>query len=290
MILRSIGGDSEKLLFELEKQFGGDLIYVWGGYNHYQDWALDAYFRAISEKKTIICAETPLIGRDLFDKNNKDTYYRVAIGTVSVQHFKNFNLPNIAKEDRLFAILENTSTTLKNWRKDGEHILYAMQVPADSSLRGLDVFAAAQYDLIKIREISERPIIISLHPDLQKDWGMNNFKENSKHFDRFLKVAEFVGANIQIGGSKKALENCWCVVCHTSGFSFDSITEGVPVITLSEGNFMAPICSHNIHDIESPYIPNNEEKMAWLSRVAYCQWTIEEVSNGLVKQHFFNLI
>lgn len=180
------------------------------------------------------------------------------------------------------SILKSTNTTLKNWRTDGEHILYAMQVPTDSSLTGLDIFAAAAYDLIQIRQTTNRPIIISMHPDLQKDWGERNFLQNNQYFKKFQSVVSLVGANLQIGNSKESLENCWCTVCYTSGFGFDSIAEGVPVITLSERSFVAPISEKNLYNIESPFIPTDDQKYAWLSRVAYCQWTIEEIKNGLI--------
>lgn len=290
MILRTIGGNSEVVLQELENQFGTEHLYTWSGYNHYQDWAILAYSKAISEGKKIICAETPLIGRVLFDKDDIKTYFRIGINSVSTQQFSNFNIPTKTSTDRLYSILDATKTTLKSWRKNGEHILYAMQVPADSSLSGLDVFAAAQYDLVQIRQTTNRPIIITLHPDLQKAWGMDNFKKNNQHFERFKAVASVVGAKVQIGGSKAALENCWCTICYTSGFGFDSLAEGVPVITLSQRNFIAPICGSNLYDIENPYIPCEVDKMAWLSRIAYCQWTIEEIKNGLTKDHFLSLV
>lgn len=290
MILRSIGGHSDIVLRELESQFGREHLYTWSGYNHYQDWAIAAYARAIIEKRKVICAETPLIGRDLFDSNNILSYFRVGVDAVSTQQYRNYNLPATIGPDRLESILRNTGTQLKPWRGDGEHILYAMQVPADSSLTGLDIFAAAQYDLIQIRQITTRPIKISLHPDLHKAWGMDNFNQNNQHFKRFKTVAALVGAQLQIGGSKKALENCWCTVCYTSGFGFDSIAEGVPVITLSERSFVAPICSHNLYDIEAPYMPSECQKIEWLSRVAYCQWSIEEIKEGRARDHLGALV
>ena len=290
MILRSIGGNADKVLEELESQLGDNHIYVWGGYNHYQDWAIDVFSKAILEKKIVCCAETPLIGRSLFDANDINSYYRIALDTVSTQQNRNFNLPIAAEPDRLYSILDNTSTSLEPWRKDGEHILYAMQVPADSSLRGLDIFAAAQYDLFQIRQITSRPIRVSLHPDLRKDWGMSNFKENNRHFDRFMKVAEMVGAQVQIGETRKALEGCWCVVCYTSGFGFESLAAGIPVITLNAGNFVAPLCSQTLYDINNPYTAKENEKIYWLSRVAYCQWNMNEIKSGKVRQHFSSLL
>jgi hypothetical protein len=290
MILRTIGGNSEVVLQELKQQFGAEHLYTWSGYNHYQDWAILAYSRAIASGKKIICAETPLIGRDLFDQNDIKTYFRIGINSVSTQQFKNFNIPAKTSVDRLCSILDATKTTIKSWRKNGEHILYAMQVPADSSLSGLDIFAAAQYDLVQIRQITNRPIIITLHPDLQKEWGMDNFKKNNQNFEKFKVVASVVGAKLQIGGSKDALENCWCTVCYTSGFGFDSMAEGVPVITLSQRNFIAPISGNNLYEIDDPHIPSEGEMMDWLSRIAYCQWTIDEIRSGLTKNHLESLL
>lgn len=70
MILRTIGGISDVVLQVLEDVFGPEYIYTWGGFNHHQDWALDAYAKAITENRKVICAETPLIGRNLFNENS----------------------------------------------------------------------------------------------------------------------------------------------------------------------------------------------------------------------------
>lgn len=285
MIIRSIGGLSDIALKALEKSFGQNFLYAWGGFNHHQEWAYTCYAKAIKERKKIICVETPLIGRDMYNEGRLDSYLRIGVNSVSSQNYLNFNLPKYANSNRLDSVLLKVGKKLKPWRTAGDHILYAMQIPADSSLRGLDIFAAAQYDLIEIRQITDRPIIITLHPDLNKTWGINNLINNSQYFNAFKKVVSLVGGSLQIGGSKDALRNCWCTVCHTSGFGFESITEGIPVITLSRTNFIAPICSQSLYDIEDPYIPTNEIKTSWLNILSYCQWNIEEIESGEVLEH-----
>lgn len=289
MILRDIGGHSRDVLQALEAEFGHENFYTWNSYNHGEDWALKSYALAIKERKNIICAETPLIGRSLFNNHDSESYYRIGINIVSSQQFTNFNLPKNVSSDRLHSILENTKTNLKNWRSDGEHIIYAMQVPGDSSLRGLDIFAAAQYDLIQIRQISNRPIIITLHPDLKKGWAQENFKRNNQNFEKFTNVVDLVDAKLQLGGSEEALEGCWCTICYSSGFGFDSLAAGVPVITLSNNSFVAPLCSNSIYEIETPFIPNDCQKYSWLSRVAYCQWRLSEIKSGLFKKHIYSV-
>jgi hypothetical protein len=57
---------------------------------------------------------------------------------------------------------------------------------------------------------------------------------------------------------------------------------GVPVITLSNGSFVRGITSHSLNDIESPWTGD-----IWpeLSRLAYCQWTLDEIKNGKTYEH-----
>ena len=290
MILRDIGGQTSIVLKELQSQLGSDNFYIWNSFNHSEEWAFASYARAVAEKKNLVCAETPLIGRAMFNEGDEESYYRVGINFVSGLHSRSFNLPDSASTDRLHEILQKTGTPLKDWRKDGDHIVYAMQVPADSSLRGLDIFAAAQYDLFQIRQISTRPIVVTLHPDLNKLWGKVRFSKNKQNFENFKKVASAVGAVIQIGGSHDALHGSWCSVCYTSGFAFDSISYGVPVITLSKHNFMSPISSRDLFDIDNPRVADEGEKLSWLSRVAYCQWNLSEIQGGAVRAHFRDYI
>ena len=289
-VLRRNSPRLDKIVEALSTSFGSEYYCIWNNYNHYpfstqQSGYFFAYKKVLSSKKSLLCAETPLIGRHLFDKDDPNCYYRVAFEFVSTFDTKNFRLEGFEPdESRLVSMLSSLEITCSPWRKSGSHILYAMQVPADTSLRGLDVFAAAQYDLLQIRLVSDRPIFITLHPKIfEEAWARDKFEKNKENLLGFLEVAKLVGANLDHGQSSKSLlKDCWCVVCHSSGFGIESILAGVPVITLSNGSFVRGITSHSLNDIESPWTGD-----IWpeLSRLAYCQWTLDEIKNGKTYEH-----
>jgi hypothetical protein len=56
----------------------------------------------------------------------------------------------------------------------------------------------------------------------------------------------------------------------------------VPVITCSEYNFLWPISSHSLEDVENP-IGGDREHL--LYDLAYTQWSVEEISNGKAWEH-----
>ena len=91
---------------------------------------------------------------------------------------------------------------------------------------------------------TDREIVIRDHP------------ENKTELEDYIK-AQF-GHNKQVrysntGTIYEDLKNAHCTVSYTSGSSIDSIVSGVPVITCSEYNFLWPISSHSLEDIENLY-------------------------------------
>lgn len=287
---RSIGiAKAKAAVNELNSTFGNDYLVCWNSFIHIEGWAYNVYDKLFKENKTLICAETPYIGREYFDKQSQHTdatvNVRVGFGDVSTYHPRHFNIKKQYSPERAEMLLKRNDIQLNDWREDGDHILIATQVPNDSSLRGIDIWASLQYDLIKLRQYTNRRIFITLHPEVQKGWGKKRFDDASKHYANFQKVVNMVGAQILTQDSKSLLQNCWAVICYSSGFSFDALVRGIPVITLSNRNFAAPICSHFIEEIENPKMG---DRMEWLSNIAYCEWSIEEIRNGICKEHLLS--
>lgn len=283
MILRSIGGASEKVLYALQEQFGDQYLYSFNSFMPNEEWALDVYQKSLEHQKDIMALETPLIGRTDFknlDWKPRDHYFRIGINYVSAFFYHNYFIPDSASEVRVSKIFKKTRTELKPWRTSGEHVIYAMQIPEDTSLLGLDVFAAAQYDLTMLRRLTERPIYVTLHPGIRRRPKV--IKNNQRFVESFHKIIELSGCEISEKSTHDLFENAWCTVCYTSGTAYESVVSGIPSITLSERSFMRPITSTSWYDVENPITP---DRMPWLSRIAYCQWTLGEVIDGTFKKH-----
>ena len=280
-----------------EKGFGSNYDYMFCNFKHGAGWAQAIMEKNFESGNDLICVETPLIGRSIFEKKNDNSkddsiYYRVSKNYVATFEYKNYNIDpakNYGRE-RLESILEKTGTVLKPQRPSGDHIVYAMQVPTDTSLRGLDVFAAAQYDLITLRQYTGRKIYVSLHPDIRvgptkKEWAYKCFEQSMQNWGMFERTMKLVGAEMCTESTHKYFDDCHAVVCYTSGVGFEALAEGVPVITLSPNSFVRPITNHSLCDIEDLNFYDRED---WLSKIAYCQWNVNEIESGLCRKHLLN--
>jgi hypothetical protein len=284
MILRKIGGESDIVLEELERNFGNRYVYSFNSFISGEDWAINLYQKSLELKKDIMSVETPLIGRNEFkyssERGTPELYYRIGMNYVSSFFYHNYFIPDEASPDRLFDIFKKTSTEMKPWRKNGDHIIYAMQIPEDTSLLGLDVFSAAQYDLTMLRKLTDRPIYVSLHPGCARRPKV--MERNQRFLDSFYRVVEITNSKIVDVPTHELYDGAWCTVCYTSGTGYDSIIAGIPAVTLSERSFVRPITSTSWYDVISPKMP---DRLPWLSKIAYCQWTLSEVRNGIFKEH-----
>lgn len=293
MILRTIGNAvAREATTALANQFPDSFV-VWNSFIHVETWAFDAYEKYLKSGKRLVCAETPYIGRDRFDNGKgypvDDVPVRVGLGDVSTYHPKHFNIKEQKSYDRLDMMKDKYNFSIAPWRSDGDHILVATQVPNDSSLRGIDIWSSLQYDLIKLRESTNRPIIIRPHPVIESEgWAKQRFNQSTQNYSNFLKVADMVGATIETRkSSKELLDGCWAVVVYSSGFSFDALIRGIPVITLSNRNFAAPICSHFPEEVESPKM-QVMSRLHFLSNAAWCEWTPREIKEGKCKEHLLS--
>ncbi len=247
----------------------------------------------LANKKIFVAMETPIIGRHYFNDpaTQAKGYFRVGLHGCITLHRSEYNLPNKASDKRLKAILHKTRVSIKPYRRRGKHILYPLQVPCDQSLQGIHPFQAAQYDLINLKRYTSRPIVVTANPLVIRRKHLMSHMQYGDYRDYFAlrKLCENLGITFYDDFKKEGttssvfLENCWCVVCQASSFTMEAVLAGIPAIALSPANFVYPICSHDLSEIENPKMP---DRIPWLSRLAYCQWTLAEIENGDVWRHF----
>jgi hypothetical protein len=282
MILRSVGLESDRALNALQSQFGDKYLYSFNSFMPDEKWAIEIYKKSRELKKDIMSIETPLIGRTDFKNIDEsiETYHRIGLNYVSSFFYHNYFIPSIANSSRLKDMFEKTNTELKPWRTKGNHVIYAMQIPEDTSLLGLDVFAAAQYDLTMLRRLTDRPIMISLHPGMKRRHKI--VERNKRYVESFYEIVRLSDCVISEVSTHDLFQDAWCTICYTSGTAYESIVNGIPAITLSERSFMRPITSTSWYDVENPITP---DRIPWLSRIAYCQWNLSEILDGTFKKH-----
>ena len=84
---------------------------------------------------------------------------------------------------------------------------------------------------------------------------------------------------------KQQLTNAHCLVTYSSGTAMDALCMGIPNITCDEGSFAWNVSETKLENIENLLLLKKSAINQHLSNLAYCQWTQDEMSSGLVWNH-----
>jgi hypothetical protein len=233
--------------------------------------------------ENIMFLETPLIGRVVNNKDQHD-YFRIGVnGFLNGEgHFNNENSP----PDRWNRFKDMYGYKDFNGWKDHTKgaILLLVQLPGDASLRGQDMAEWVKETVFKIRSYTDREIIIRLHPAMG-DKGRTAFMGEMSDliFNNIKNITWSGGRAIPL---LKDFERSGICISYSSGSAIDAVLNGVPCITADEGNFVWPIASRSIDDLNDPYLADKETVQQWLYDLSYCQWSTEEIKDGTAWKHF----
>jgi len=169
--------------------------------------------------------------------------------------FKNKDMPS----DRFNAL----GIEVKPW-KQGDFLLLCGQVPWDASVDHIDMMKWLDDAVIEIRKVTDRPIIFRPHP---------SFKQAM--VGRTLYSKEPL---------EKDLKDAWAVVTFSSNTGVEAAIAGVPVFAFDEGAMALPVANTKWTELEDPRMPDRTQ---WLNNLAYCQWTPDEMREGLPWKHLF---
>lgn len=167
---------------------------------------------------------------------------------------------------------------LKPWRTQGNHILFCLQRPMGWSMRGINLMTWLDETFIKIRQYSDRPIVLRWHPG---DW--KNFPTNAD-FKRFN-----VTLSPQDRHITQDLVNCWALVCHNSTPSAVAPIEGIPAFITDDPNYSqgGDIANTDFSLIENPCMPDREQ---WIRKLAQCHWSFADLKSGRCWAHMRNYV
>lgn len=143
---------------------------------------------------------------------------------------------------------------LKPWRTEGEHILVCPNRSFGVPGRSMPPDWAEKCEA-RLRKITKRPIKIRRHP----------------------------GNNEPARPLSEDLRNAWAVYVWTSSCGVHSLVEGIPTFVDAPYWIMKDAAATG--DPESPATPERQphfEKMAW------AQWTIDEIATGAPFRHILN--
>ena len=161
---------------------------------------------------------------------------------------------------------------LTPWRSAGNYILICTQ-RADSE-QWVNQPAPEQWvsDIIKrIRCYTNRPIVVRPHPRFQfkKAWpdvAMHQPLKIPNTYDSY--------------NFDSALDNAWAVVNWNSGPGVEAVMKGVPAF-VGASSLAAPVANIDFSLVEQPLRPDRQQ---WLNDLAYTEWTVGEIAQGLPLQ------
>lgn len=181
-------------------------------------------------------------------------------------NYANQNSSN-QKWDRIRQIL---GLQLKPWRNDGKHILICLQRDGGWSLKGTDLNSWTNETVHKIRQFSNRPIIIRPHPKT---------KVNLKHLTSLPNVIQ----SHESSTLTQDLDNAWASVFYNSSSSVAAALSGIPIFANDDDCVTWSIANNNLANIENPLLPDREQ---WLYNLAAAHWTDRESQSGAIFQKF----
>ena len=173
-----------------------------------------------------------------------------------------FRLPERVTADRF-----NQHFALKPWKQGGECIIIAGQVRGDASLQGRDLTAWYEEMAVTLERLHGLPVFFKQHP-------ASNGRPNKRFTPR---LPEFEG------NMADACKVARCIVSWNSNAAVDAVISGCPAMAFDEGSMAWDVTSHDPSQIITP--PRED----WAARLAWCQWTTEEIAAGAFWPRLLNL-
>ena len=143
------------------------------------------------------------------------------------------------------------------WKKDGRKILVAAPDEKPCKFYGITKEEWIKQTVETIKQHTDRPVEIR--------------ERAPKRIDRI--------ANDTL---QQALDNdVFALVTFNSVAAIESIFHGIPAFTLAPANAASPVALQDLSQIENPYYADQDKLYAWACHLAYGQFHINELKNGI---------
>lgn len=156
---------------------------------------------------------------------------------------------------------------MRPWRRCGSYALLIGQVPTDAAVATLPHgFAAWAHKTAMDLRTHGYDVVYRPHPLV-----------GNKFCPQGARLAPPAPLDMDLADAE-------CVVAHSSTASVEAVLFGVPTITLDRGAMSWPVTSHVVGDLRMP------DRTAWAHRLAYSQWSLDELASGEAWDHLSQLI
>jgi len=152
--------------------------------------------------------------------------------------------------------------TLQPWKTGGKYSLLIGQVSGDASTAGIDLKAWYETTAAKAKRIWPRlPVVFRRHPHpaAAQDTvpGLRNLN----------------------GSLEEALQHAAVAITLSSNAGVLSVLAGVPTVAMDRRSMAWDVAAHDVDVLHRP------DRAVWAHRLAWCQWTLEELASGAAWDH-----
>ena len=158
---------------------------------------------------------------------------------------------------------ESIGGRIAPWRTIGDYVLILGQVPRDASLRGVDLNPFYEIWARQAQEYYGKPVLFRPHPHVVKRGGR--------------------GPNLPLCDAptlKEALDSAFLCLNYNSNSSVDAVLAGAPTVTFDRGSMAWEVCGRSTGEIIRP------DREVWAHKLAFTQWTIDEIKSGIPLEKF----
>lgn len=195
-------------------------------------------------------------------------------------NFLNENSPS----DRWQKIKSVFNIPERPWKKHGKYILLCTQPKDNWSMAQKDPYVWVDEIVDTLKGVTDRPLMLRPHPNHADKCAEDIAKRHPQ-----IKIADMTRG----GGMFKDYRwtfleelnasDIHCVITHNSTAAVDAATFGVPVFMTSDLCLAWEVGSSDLSQIDNPNYPDRSQ---WLNNLAYANWTLEEVRQGIVWKKF----
>ena len=224
--------------------------------------------KEVIQNQKKIGKHTLAIDSNLFlyrDPNNTKSYLRFSLDGV-FPTTGNYFADNVDPA-RWKQISADLNLSLKDWRLTGNHILICLQRNGGWSMGDLDVMKWCNITIKRIRNHSDRPIVVRAHP-------------GDKKAKQYLKLKH---SNVRISTNENILSdltNAWACVTYNSSPGVASAIEGVPVFVTDPNPKISQAYDVANTDLKNIETPDTFERQTWIEKLCMCHYNFDELSNG----------
>ncbi len=209
---------------------------------------------------------------DFFRNQNKPVIV-LEVGSIIRGASWRLGVNGISPDQLLYSTEDNRqkkfNLTLKDWRKDGNHILVCCQNEKSKLWSKLPSNTIWVENLItEIRSITDMEIRVRPHPRSHFTLDTKKYKKVSLQIPKFQKNT--------YDSYDLSFENTWATINWNSSPGPLSIVNGIPAYT-SIDSIAYPVSIKSLASITNPELVDRKE---WLDRFSKSEFTLDELRSG----------